>query len=185
MADVARGAGMEPPAFYAHFKNAEECMEVVAREMFDRGRQRQTDGRRFMFQQVDYNAAGEGPDYFYPHVRAALRGWIKERRVSEIFLRCRYDDSPMGKAIRQVLAQSRDDFSEDLMEMATRVGLSGRHLGQIHILAEQIMSISLNAAESLLEGRQRDVDRVAALLARSIYHMTRGEFVRLLEESRS
>ena len=117
VARVTREAGMDPSGFYAHFRNIEECEHAAA----DAYRQYVDDHMRAYAKlrtASDLPAAIDASE-------ALLASWLKQPEWITVLARCRFDDSPLGKAVRDLYAAVRKDFQEALWDLATKLGVRG------------------------------------------------------------
>jgi AcrR family transcriptional regulator len=173
VARVARQAGMDPSGFYAHFKNIEECESAAA----DAFRQAIDDRMRAY---TVLRSATELP-VAIEAAEALLTGWLSKPEWITLLARCRFDDSPLGKAVRELFAAVRGDFCEALWDLATRRGLRGRHLREVEAVAELCVGQFITMLERLAAGRASDVHAAAEQLARANFAVVTAAFTRMAE----
>lgn len=176
---IANAAGIQQPGFYAHFKNVDECLRAAADQLAASMLDAEVKMRRERaFQVTDRERLPDG----IARMKLALGLWIENRRFSELLMRCRYDDSPLGETGRQVFRRARELLTEDILELAVKNGISTRYLREIELIATFLIASFGNAIDLLLTGEARDLDTVATALARSNYHYVRGELIRMHRE---
>lgn len=176
---IANAAGIQQPGFYAHFKNVDECLRAAADQLTASMLDAEVRMRRERSFAVDTRERlPEG----IARMKFALGLWLENRRFTELFLRCRYDDSPIGASGREVLRRARELLTEDLLELAVKNGISTRYLRELELMAALLIASFANGIELLLNGQVRDVDTMATALARANYHYVRGELTRMYRE---
>jgi AcrR family transcriptional regulator len=176
---IANAAGIQQPGFYAHFKNVDACLRAAADQLSASMLDAEVKMRRERsFQVSDRGRLPEG----IARMKFALGLWMDNRRFTELLMRCRYDDSPLGESGREVFHRARELLTEDLLEMAVKNGISTRYLREIELMAALLIASFGNGIELLLTGGARDLDAVATALARANYHYVRGELIRMYRE---
>ena len=165
---------MDPSGFYAHFKNIEEC-ESAAADAF----RQQVDDRMRAYTAL--RAATELP-VAIDAGEALLTSWLSQPEWITLLARCRFDDSPLGKAVRELFAAVRGDFCEALWDHATRLGLRGRHLREVEAVAELCVGQFISMLERLAAGRASDVRAAAEQLARANFAVVTAAFTRMAEQ---
>ena len=165
---------MDPSGFYAHFRNIEECERAAA----DAYRQYVDDHMRAYAKlrtASDLPAAIDASE-------ALLASWLKQPEWITVLARCRFDDSPLGKAVRDLYAAVRKDFQEALWDLATKLGVRGRHLREVEAIAELCVGQFVTMLERLAEGRASDVRAAAEQLARANFAVVSAAFKRMAEQ---
>jgi AcrR family transcriptional regulator len=176
---IANAAGIQQPGFYAHFKNVDECLRAAADQLSASMLDAEVKMRRERsFQVGSRERLPEG----IARMKFALNLWLDNRRFTELLMRCRYDDSPLGESGREVFRRARELLTEDLLELAVKNGISTRYLREIELMAALLIASFSNGIELVLTGEARDVDAVATALARANYHYVRGELIRMHRE---
>jgi len=174
VARVARQAGMDPSGFYAHFKNIEEC-ESAAADAFRQDIEDRMRAYSMLRTATELPVAIEATE-------ALLTSWLSQREWIPLLARCRFDDSPLGQAVRELFAAVRGDFNEALWDLATRLGLRGRHLREVEVVAELCVGQFITILERLAEGRASDVRAAAEQLARANFAVVTAAFTRMAEQ---
>jgi len=174
VARVARQAGMDPSGFYAHFKNIEEC-ETAAAEAFRQYVDNHMRAYSVLRTATDLAVAIDSSE-------ALLASWLSEPEWITVLARCRFDDSPLGKAVRDLFADVRGDFQEALWDHAARLGLRGRHLREVEAIAELCVGQFTAMLERLAAGRAGDIRLAAEQLARANFAVIAAAFTRMAEQ---
>jgi len=176
---IANAAGIQQPGFYAHFKNVDECLRAAADQLSASMLDAEVKMRRERsFQVGSRERLPEG----IARMKFALGLWLDNRRFTELLMRCRYDDSPLGESGREVFRRARELLAEDLLELAVKNGISTRYLRELELMAALLIASFGNGIELLLTGEARDLGTVATALARANYHYVRGELIRMHRE---
>ena len=171
VARVARQAGMDPSGFYAHFKNIEEC-ESAAADAF----RQYVDNHMRAYTKL--RTATALPDAIDAN-EALLASWLSEPEWITILARCRFDASPLGNAVRELFAAIRRDFQEALWDMATQVGVRGRHLREVEAVAELCVGMFIAMLERLAAGRGGELRGAAETLTRATFAIIAEAFQRM------
>ena len=155
---VTTAAGFAQSAFYLHFKNVEECLRVAGERIAQQLRQSVAEERRRMQRESlgDFNAELQ----FYHFVL----GIFDQRGTAEIILKNRFDPTPLGKVIANLVAGLRKDLADDLWSVAGRLGLELKYRPRSDILADFLLSNVWAAAEAFIEGRVTDRELLASQL---------------------
>jgi AcrR family transcriptional regulator len=174
---VTEQAGLHKPAFYAHFKDVPECVAQVVQRLGAISLARDLALHRDALRAVPYELAAE-----QRVLEATLRQALEYRSLYQLMGRHRYDDGPLGVALRENIALAVEGMTELLWELGLRYGLAAHHLKQVAILAELLTEHTLVAITRVVEGRATDIAAEAGLLARSNDAMVKAELERLLGE---
>ena len=157
---VTAAAGFAQPSFYIHFKNVVECLRAAAEEVAREVRAFTAEHRRQSFADGKNGAANPSA-----HFQVVLRLFVEQRKFAELLLRHRHDKSPLGRAMRKMMAGVRADLVEDSWGLAKSLGVREKHQERVALQAEFLLAQVMAAGEALLEGRFTDADMVAAELA--------------------
>ena len=157
---VTAAAGFAQPSFYMHFKNVDECLRAAAEQVAKEVRAFIAEHRRQSFADAQKGAANPSA-----HFQAVLRLFVEQRKFAELLLQHRHDKSPLGRAMRKMMAGVRADLVEDSWGLAKSLGVRDKHRERVALQAEFLLAQVMAAGEALLEGRFTDADTVAAELA--------------------
>lgn len=178
---IAKQADIHQPNFYAYFANIDDCLAAAAEQIGERFHAFDADAFAELKQAVE--TGGQYLEVSCRYHERLLETLLRERRVTELFLRHRHDHSPFGKVLRDFERRAVDRLTENLWDLGIRVGLRGKHLSEVRLLAELLSGTTGLAVLSLLEGRADDPARVAQMLARNADASIRATFRRLLAEA--
>ena len=138
---IADVAGVAQPTFYTHFTDLEAALDAVAGDLGEQllGRMRAT---------APDPSERDPREAMRVSFRAFLDAVLEDRRLAEIFLRHRRDQSsPFGKRFKRVLAATRDRIEEQLV---------ARGIEEAPLHAALIVGMSIGAVEALLDKRVAD-----------------------------
>ena len=159
-ASVCRAAGMDPAAFYVHFKNIAECEHAAAAALDE-----------YLERHLKPYAAirGSQDDATAATAYAALyRSWLAEPRWCALMLRARqHRASPIGQKMRAISDLVRADVTELLWQLAMTERLQAWKRQDVELLAELCVGNFNTVFEALAEGRYQDVDAAALAVARA------------------
>jgi AcrR family transcriptional regulator len=157
---VTRAVGVTQPAFYAHFRNVEECEREVLREVAGRLRRMHTEQRRNLLATAPLDVAANAEV-----IENSIRDWLDNSALFEIAQRRRYDSSPLGDLVRDVDVSFREELAADIRALITERGFVGDADAVALLRAELTIASVAAAVDSLLSGRQKDLRLVAHTLA--------------------
>ncbi|MDH5673102.1 MAG: TetR/AcrR family transcriptional regulator [Myxococcales bacterium] len=179
-ASIALRAGLHKQAFYAHFKNLDECLAAVAKHL----------GREFndvlLAQQLVEIVAL--PERNRDAEREALHGLLahalQRRSVYALLLKERYGEGPLGQTIRKMIQWSRRACTASLWALAQRAEIDASHLHDVEALAHMVLEMAFDAYDRILEDEslepEAEADRVLGYVEAVITH----ELVRLWKLSK-
>lgn len=177
--NIAHGAGLQQSSFYAYFKNVEQCLKAIATDLTESLQHAELELRQANALLIgDRGRLEEGIE----HMQRALCLWMQDRRLASLLRRCRYEDSALGESARDAVERSSAMLAEDLLEHAVRSGVSPRHLHDIQVIASLITGAFLQSLDLILSGTVRDMNMMAAVLARSHHHQVHAELARMRSE---
>ena len=158
---VTRAAGIVQSGFYAHFDDVDDCKQAAAEHVAARIRRVVAEHRR----------AGQQKTADLPsvtdHFEMILSLYQEERWFSELFLRYRYDRSPIGLVFRQLMDQMRTDLAADLRAQFEPLLPPGHNPLLFAAHAELLQGMVIHAGEAMNEGRVADRCLLARELARA------------------
>lgn len=153
-ARIAEQAGIAQPTFYVHFPDLEAALDETAERLGDAllGR---------MQERAPAPEEADPRDAIRAAFRALVDAMLADRRLAEIFLRHRRDQSsPFGKRFRRVLAQTRERIEAQL---------EARGVPDPGVHAALITGAAIGAVEALLDRRIADRDAAVEAL---VHHTT-------------
>jgi AcrR family transcriptional regulator len=172
VARVTRKAGMDPAGFYAHFKNIGECERAVAEEFrsYVESHIRAYEGLR----------AARSLEAATDAIAALLASWLTRREWVILLARCRFDDTTVGSAVREMYSTVRRDLQEALWNRAVKLGLPAQYRRETDALADACIGLFVASLERLAEGRETDVRGEAERLMRADRAVIADAFQRIL-----
>lgn len=156
--EVTRRAGLAQSSFYAHFTDTDACALEAVREVVERIEEHVSERQGFSrFSPTDREA-----------LEAHIAGLLGDRDIGDtnpVFTRFKRDPGPIGDVVRQHLGAMRAGMLEDLWKFAVKSGVGAQHYSEFAIQADLIVGIIVHASSAIREGRYRDVNEVARVLA--------------------
>jgi AcrR family transcriptional regulator len=153
---VAELAGVAQPTFYVHFRSMDQALEQVAEWVA----QELSPG-------LDPEASAEfdrAADVLEEAVRKCTRSLVRDRKVAEVFLRNRRDQtSALGRRWSVLTGSFRERMRQIVVQVNPEVAPS-----DAAVYAELLVSIVFGLAEAYLDGRVLDLDRATATASRAI-----------------
>jgi AcrR family transcriptional regulator len=160
--EVTRRAGLAQSSFYAHFADTDECALAAVREVVERIEEHVSERQGFVrFPPTDREA-------LEAHI-AALLGDKDVGDTNPVFTRFKRDPGPIGDVVRQHLGAMRAGMLEDLWRFAVISGVGSEHYAEFAIQADLIVGTIVHASSAIREGRYRDVEQVARVIARNFW----------------
>jgi AcrR family transcriptional regulator len=155
---VAREAGVAGATFYEHFRNRDELLQALAKDLFEELR-REQDKRR-----VEALEAPNDEDRLRQEFRTPIEILAASPDVFRLALRVRHHaGSPLGDSSRRATGNMRGDIVNELTARGypARTAAERRRLemiADIHIAATEVLALGY------LSGRYPDLDEVVAML---------------------
>jgi AcrR family transcriptional regulator len=153
---VAELAGVAQPTFYVHFRSMDQALEQVAEWVA----QQLSPG-------LNPEASAEldrAADVLQEAVRKCTRSLVRDRKVAEVFLSNRRDQtSALGRRWSVLTGSLRERMRQIVVQVNPNVTPSD---AAVH--AELLVSIVFGLAEAYLDGRVNDLDRATATASRAI-----------------
>jgi AcrR family transcriptional regulator len=167
---IADRADIHQPAFYAHFKNIDDCLAAAAVLICDRA--------RLLFKVIQRDAIIERAplEVIAPPIQRMLEIAIAQGAFATIFVRYRLDASPLGQGLGRVVDEAHRDLVDNLWELATRMRIADRYRPHISMLGQLCVLSVISGIEVLVEDRGLDPADVARIVSRQIIAVTREEF---------
>lgn len=153
---VAELAGVAQPTFYVHFRSMDQALEQVAEwvaEELSPGFDANTS--------VELERAGE---VLEKAVLKCTRSLIHDRKVAEVFLRNRRDEtSALGRRWIVLTGGLREGMRQIVLRVRPDIAVSDAALH-----AELLVSIVFGLAEAVLDGRVENLERATTVASRAI-----------------
>ena len=153
---VAQLAGVAQPTFYVHFRSMDQALEQVAewvadelRPSFDTGTDAEAERAAEVLQQAVFKCT---------------RSLVRDRKVAEVFLRSRRDQtSALGRRWTALTASLRDRMREIVLQVRPDIAPADAALH-----SELLVSIVFGLAEAQLDGRVQDLGRATEVASRAV-----------------
>lgn len=153
---VAELAGVAQPTFYVHFRSMDQALEQVAEWVaeelspgFDAGTA------------SELERAGE---VLEKAVLKCTRSLVHDRKVTEVFLRSRRDEtSALGRRWIALTDGLRERMRQIVVQVRPDIAASDAALH-----AELLVSIVFGLSEAFLDGRVENLERATAVASRAI-----------------
>ena len=153
---VAQLAGVAQPTFYVHFRSMDQALEQVAEWVT----QELSPG-------LDARASAEldrAADVLEEAVRKCTRSLVRDRKVAEVFLSNRRDQtSALGRRWSVLTGSLRERMRQLVVQVRPDVTPSDAALH-----AELLVSVIFGLAEAHIDGRVDDLNRATATASRAI-----------------
>lgn len=153
---VAQLAGVAQPTFYVHFRSMDQALEEVAEWVAEE-----------LGPSFDATAAAElerAAEVLEQAVLTCTRSLIRDRKVAEVFLRSRRDEtSALGKRWVLLTGALRERMREIVAKVRPDIAVADAVLH-----AELLVSIVFGLAEAYLDDRVENLERATAVASRAI-----------------
>jgi AcrR family transcriptional regulator len=153
---VAQLAGVAQPTFYVHFRSMDQALEQVAEWVA----QELSPG-------LNPEASAEldrAAEVLEEAVRKCTRSLVRDRKVAEVFLRNRMDEtSALGRRWSVLTGTLRERMRQIVVQVGPSITPPDAALH-----AELLVSVVFGLAEAYLGGRVDDLDRATATASRAI-----------------
>jgi len=176
-ARIAEAAGLHKPAFYAHFKNVDECLQAVAVHIA------QADVRdSLMMTPSTHESVVVDDASWLEAMERMFQNTVDHADVYRLILRYKHAESSLGEAIRALDRKVFEHWTEYFWRLAVHYGVDAKHFREIAELAEHIVGLTYLAGERLLTGRTVDVRAEAERIHRYHVALISAELRRMLED---
>jgi AcrR family transcriptional regulator len=153
---VAQLAGVAQPTFYVHFRSMDQALEQVADWVADE----LSPG----FHPESAAEMDRAAEVLEGAVRRCTRSLVRDRKLAEVFLSNRRDQSTaLGRRWTVLTGSLRERMRQIVVQVRPEVGPADAALH-----AELLVSIIFGLAEAHLDGRVEDLDRATATASRAI-----------------
>ena len=153
---VAQLAGVAQPTFYVHFRSMDQALEQVAEWVSQE-----------LHPSFDAKVAAEterAADVLQQAVFRCTRSLVRDRKVAEVFLRNRRDQtSALGKRWTLLTANLRDRMQDIVLQVRPDIGPADAALH-----SELLVGVVFCLAEASLDGRIDDLERATRVASRAI-----------------
>jgi AcrR family transcriptional regulator len=153
---VAQLAGVAQPTFYVHFRSMNQALEQVA---------------EWVAQELNPSFDAKAPvetdqaaDVLQQSIFKCTRSLVRDRKVAEVFLRNRRDQtSALGRRWTLLTASLRDHMREIVLQVRPDIAPADAALH-----SELLVSVVFGLAEAYLDGRVDDLERASRVASRAI-----------------
>jgi AcrR family transcriptional regulator len=153
---VAELAGVAQPTFYVHFRSMDQALEQVAEWVAQELGPGLQPGASAEFDRA--------ADVLQEAVRKCTRSLVRDRKVADVFLSNRRDQtSALGRRWTVLTGGLRERMRQIVVQVSPNATPSDAALH-----AELLVSIVYGLAEAYLDGRVNDLDRATATASRAI-----------------
>lgn len=168
---VARRAGAPQSLFYRHFDNIDDALGEVAKQVLAPIVEQDRELRVLLW-------AASRHDQAVAFYRAAIDRWLNAGPVAELVVTHRSDGSAFAEALKPFFNQIRGQLADEIFASVQAIDVTNLSREQISGLADSIYSLFLSSLESIIDGRQTDLQMAAQLVASG----SRGLFVHAVGE---
>ena len=155
---VAARAGVAQPTFYVHFRDLDQLLETVARELVDELRASLREARAAL------RPESEPLPLARQTYRLALRAITGDRgRLLRLFAAELYRPSAIGEAARAMVADVAREMAQDVAASGVPTGLSKKELARV---AEAMVVLTLHFGVKVVDGDERGIEPLVEVLSR-------------------
>jgi AcrR family transcriptional regulator len=153
---VAQLAGVAQPTFYVHFRSMDQALEQVADWVS------QELGSNFASTNVE--EAERAADVLQEAVLKSTQSLVRDRKVAEVFLRSRRDQtSPLGRRWTLLTSSLRERMKQIVLQVRSDITQADAALH-----AELLVGVVFALAEAHLDGRVEDIQRATRVASRAV-----------------
>jgi len=153
---VAELAGVAQPTFYVHFRSMDQALEQVADWVAQE-----------LSPALNPQKSAEldrAADVLEEAVRKCTRSLVRDRKVAEVFLSNRRDQtSALGRRWSVLTGSLRERMRQIIVQVSPEIPAS-----EASLHAELLVSVVYGLAEAYIDGRVDDLDRATATASRAI-----------------
>jgi len=153
---VAELAGVAQPTFYVHFRSMDQALEQVAEWVAQE-----------LSPALNPQKSAEldrAADVLEEAVRKCTRSLVRDRKVAEVFLSNRRDQtSALGRRWSVLTGSLRERMRQIIVQVSPEIPAS-----EASLHAELLVSVVYGLAEAYIDGRVDDLDRATATASRAI-----------------
>jgi AcrR family transcriptional regulator len=153
---VAELAGVAQPTFYVHFRSMDQALEQVAEWVAQ-----ELSPALNPQKSAELDRAAE---VLEEAVRKCTRSLVRDRKVAEVFLSNRRDQtSALGRRWSVLTGSLRERMRQIIVQVSPEISAS-----EASLHAELLVSVVYGLAEAYIDGRVDDLDRATATASRAI-----------------
>jgi AcrR family transcriptional regulator len=182
---IAEQAGLHKPAFYAQFKNVDECLEAVALHVA------RTNVHRALLEQTNMlehlpAKLGSADEMAASRQRSQqlieqlLQGVRQHETLYRLLRRYAHAEGALGDAVRQVNLFVFERWQEYFWRLAVHYGVDAKHFKEVSQMAEFVVAQTYIAIGRVVDGRATDLAEEATRVARYGFAIVNAEFTRML-----
>jgi AcrR family transcriptional regulator len=181
---IAELAGLHKPAFYAHFKNVDECLQAVALQVAKAKVRETLVGHTLMLEQLPISFDDAHITRSIAHSQRLIAQLLlavrKHEPLYKLLRRYHADEGALGKAIRDIDGYVLERWVEYFWRLAVHFGVDARHFKEVSQMAEHVVAMSYIAIGRVLDGRASDLEAEAGRVARYGFAVVGFEFRRMI-----
>ena len=153
---VAQLAGVAQPTFYVHFRSMDQALEQVADWVAEE--------LGPSFDRRGAVEADRAADVLQEAVAQCTRALVRDRKVAEVFLRSRRDQtSPLGLRWTLLTSNLRDRMGQIVFQIRPDIAP-----GDAALHADLLVGAVFALAEADLDGRVEDIGRATSIASRGL-----------------
>ncbi len=153
---VAQLAGVAQPTFYVHFRSMDQALEQVADWVAEE--------LGPSFDRRGAVEADRAADVLQEAVAQCTRALVSDRKVAEVFLRSRRDQtSPLGLRWTLLTSNLRDRMGQIVFQIRPDIAP-----GDAALHADLLVGAVFALAEADLDGRVEDIGRATSIASRGL-----------------
>ena len=153
---VAQLAGVAQPTFYVHFRSMDQALEQVADWVAEE--------LGPSFDRRGAVEADRAADVLQEAVAQCTRALVRDRKVAEVFLRSRRDQtSPLGLRWTLLTGNLRDRMGQIVFQIRPDIAP-----GDAALHADLLVGAVFALAEADLDGRVEDIGRATSIASRGL-----------------
>jgi AcrR family transcriptional regulator len=186
---IAEAAGLHKPAFYAQFKNVDECLQAVALHVARTNVHKALLKQSNMMEHIPTKVGSEremieSTQRSQQLIEQLLQGVKQHETLYRLLRRYQHAEGALGDAVREVNVYVFERWQEYFWRLAVHFGLDAKHFKEVSQMAEFVVAQSYIAIGRVLDGRATDLSEEAARVARYGSAIVVSEFRRMLAAAR-
>lgn len=182
---IAEQAGLHKPAFYAQFKNVDECLEAVAlhvaRTNVHRSLLEQTNMLEHLTTKIDSpEEMAQSQLRSQQLIEQLLQGVRQHETLYRLLRRYAHAEGALGDAVRQFNVFVFERWQEYFWRLAVHYGIDAKHFKEVSQMAEFVVAQTYIAIGRVVDGRVTDLTEEAGRVTRYGFAIVSAEFGRML-----
>jgi len=168
-ATICERAGVDRSIIYDHFADVEACVRAAAEQIGKQLVERDAKLRRVLSEPSE-----SGVERSILRTRVYLQASLDAPDAARLAIRCRHEDSELGRTIREAAAKADGMLADDLWQGAVRRGLRSLKTETFTLCARLITTTNHEAVAFLMEDPQRDLESVARAVGTWTHNAVQG-----------